>query len=254
VSFGSHLTTIAAPAESLIVRSMQGPANPDSRKAVKRRKDEAARRPQRHGAGLGDEIEAASLAPSSRQRAGGKRSRPQDEDEARSGSCSGRAHCLCRVLLESSHARTPPFLTAQLLTRGLSNKVLLQAREQRDEIEEEERRQGRCARGGCWVPCRVAPQPWRVCPTQRDVSLCPAETEQASGLECGRRRRWATAFSPPCRPPTVTRCAASTLCGAHCAAAELSAMQEAGDSDDEAAYEQEVVRALASCTSSSVQG
>ena len=60
---------------------MQG--NPDSRKAVKRRKEEQARRPKQHAAALGDEIEAASLAPSSRQRAGGKGSRPVDEDQAR---------------------------------------------------------------------------------------------------------------------------------------------------------------------------
>ncbi len=60
-----------------------GALNPDSRKAVKRRKEEKARRPERHAAGLGEEIETASLAPSSRNRVGQKRSRPQDEDEAR---------------------------------------------------------------------------------------------------------------------------------------------------------------------------
>ena len=88
--------------------------NPDSKKAVKARRDAAARKPELHSAGLGDEIEAASLAPS-REKGSKKRSRAVGEDE--------------------------------LLTQGLSNKILLQARKQRDEIEEEDER--RCAPKPC---------------------------------------------------------------------------------------------------------
>ena len=60
----------------------QGGVNPDSKKAVRRRKEARERQPEHHAAGLGDEIEAASLA-TSKSRAARKRSRQVDEDEAR---------------------------------------------------------------------------------------------------------------------------------------------------------------------------
>lgn len=61
---------------------MSGGANPDSKKAVRRRKEARERQPEHHAAGLGDEIEAVSLA-TSKSRAARKRSRQIDEDEAR---------------------------------------------------------------------------------------------------------------------------------------------------------------------------
>lgn len=132
---------------------------PDSKKAVKRRKEAAARKPRQHGAGLLEELETASLAPSTRRRAGQKRGRAQDEDEARrrrrplGWDGAGRAPppvALRSLLLPS------PF---QLLTSGLSNKILAAARQQRDEVEEEERAAERAAApcvsprlGGCCLP------------------------------------------------------------------------------------------------------
>jgi len=88
----------------------QSTANPDSKKAVKARKDAASRKPEHHVAGLGEEIDNAALAQPS-HRPTKKRGRSAGDEE--------------------------------LLTQGLSNKILLQARRQRDELEEEDER-GRC--------------------------------------------------------------------------------------------------------------
>ena len=86
---------------------MNGGANPDSKKAVKRRKEAKARQPEHHAAGLGDEIEAASLA-TSKGRAERKRSRQIDEDEARERSRSRLRHrraSRCRLRLNATRAR-----------------------------------------------------------------------------------------------------------------------------------------------------
>ena len=61
---------------------MTGGVNPDSKKAVRRRKEARERQPEHHAAGLGDEIEAVSLA-TSKSRAARKRSRQIDDDEVR---------------------------------------------------------------------------------------------------------------------------------------------------------------------------
>ena len=86
---------------------MNGGVNPDSKKAVKRRKEAKARQPEHHAAGLGDEIEAASLA-TSKGRAERKRSRQIDEDEARARTRSrlrNAAFSCCRLRLNAARAR-----------------------------------------------------------------------------------------------------------------------------------------------------
>ena len=70
---------------------MNGGVNPDSKKAVRRRKEARERQPEHHAAGLGDEIEAVSLA-TSKSRAARKRSRQIDDDEVRCRAAQPHAH------------------------------------------------------------------------------------------------------------------------------------------------------------------
>ena len=84
---------------------MNSGANPDSKKAVRRRKEARERQPEHHAAGLGEEIEAASLA-TSKGRAERKRSRQIDEDEVRARSCSRlRVLAISRRELQLNAAR-----------------------------------------------------------------------------------------------------------------------------------------------------
>ena len=166
---------------------MNGGLNPDSKKAVKRRKEAKARQPEHHAAGLGDEIEAASLA-TSKGRAERKRSRQIDEDEARAPSpCSLRT----AVFLSLPAATEGRPRAQQLLTSGLSNKILLEARKQRDEIDDEERR------GGC-VAVKQLPS--------RHVDRTPradAPRSSFAATDPKRGRSSAGACWPPCRPRTT---------------------------------------------------
>jgi hypothetical protein len=101
-------------------------ANPDSKKAVRRRKDARERQPEHHSAGLGDEIEAASLATSRKSRGAGKRARAVDEDEARRARvlppCCRRpaAATLCPAVARARDAR-PPALAGALTPRRLAH-------------------------------------------------------------------------------------------------------------------------------------
>jgi hypothetical protein len=94
-------------------------ANPDSKKAVRQRKDARERQPERHTAGLGDEIEAASLATSRKSRGTGKRARAVDEDEARrrrgvaraKRACGSRHSVPCAVCVRAT--KRPPRVAAR---------------------------------------------------------------------------------------------------------------------------------------------
>ena len=122
----------------------------------------------------------------------------------------------------------------------MSNKILLEARKQRDEIDDEERRGG-CVAVSCeaavrrarLVLTRRAPPPQR--PTIRAAAARTARVGRRSGR--GRQRRGAQAAAAELRLPLR---GALTLWRAAC----LLRPQEEPGSEDEAAYDREVVRGL----------